>query len=233
MLTSFSSLAQFSDSVAYYINATSTGSINKADGNSAYLLNNSARLNVRKKSVSLNFGNSWLYGRQNEGITNNDFSTSLDFNLYKTLPHFFYWGLANYNTSYSLRINNQLLAGGGVAYNVYDRENAHLNLSNGLLFDASDIVTIDDSREVYETLRNSFRIVFRFTINELITLSGTNFIQNSLKNSDDYNIRLSDNISFKLLRGLNLTANFTYNRINRTKSENMLLSYGLAYERYF
>ncbi|RZK24960.1 MAG: hypothetical protein EOO43_06765, partial [Flavobacterium sp.] len=96
------SSAQFTDSTSYLVQFTSNGSINKTNESKAYLLNNVVRLGIRQKAISLNFNNNWIYGKQNQQLTNNDFSSTLDFNLYKTLPHFFYWGLANYNTSYSL-----------------------------------------------------------------------------------------------------------------------------------
>lgn len=115
-LITFACNAQFSDSTNYYLNYTSTGSLNTTNDNRSYLLNNVVKLNFRKKGMSLNFNNNWVYGQQDRELTNNDFSSSLDFNLYEAASHFFYWGLANYNTSKSLKVNNQLLAGAGVAY---------------------------------------------------------------------------------------------------------------------
>jgi hypothetical protein len=47
-------------------------------------------------------------------LTNNDYSGSLGLNLYKTLRHAYYWGMANYNTSIPLLINHQLQAGLGI-----------------------------------------------------------------------------------------------------------------------
>lgn len=232
-VTASASKAQFSDTTHYLATYTSTGSINKTDGNSAYLLNNGLKFNVRKKSINLNFNNNWLYGKQNEEQTNNDYSAALDFNLYKTFPNFFYWGLANYNTSFSLQINNQLLAGGGVAYNIVDRENAYLNVSNGLLYDASGITLNDDTRESYQIIRNSFRLMFRFAIVDMVTISGSNFVQHSLQDGQDYIIKMNEQLDFRLTRWISLTAALTYNRINRTQRENLLLSYGLTFERYF
>jgi hypothetical protein len=46
------------------------------------------KLNVRKKGMSLNFNNNWVYGQQDRELTNNDFSSSLDLNLYKAASHF-------------------------------------------------------------------------------------------------------------------------------------------------
>ncbi|RYD84353.1 MAG: DUF481 domain-containing protein, partial [Sphingobacteriales bacterium] len=164
----------------------STGSINKTRDGTAYLLNNGLKFNVKKKDISLNFTNSWVYGRQRSNLTNNDFSTVLDFNLYKTFPHFYYWGLANYNTSYSLKINNQLLTGLGIAYNFFDTKEAYLNISNGILYDNSDLMLTGDVRDVYHTFRNSFRLAFRFAVKESVVLESSTFLQNSFEQGSDY-----------------------------------------------
>lgn len=225
--------SQFTDSTNYLINYTTAGSVNKTNDGKTYLLNNALKFGVRKKSISLNFNNTWIYGKQNKQLTNNDFSSTLDFNLYKTLPHFFYWGLVNYNTSKSLNINNQLLAGAGIAYSIYDREDAYLNISDGVLFDSSDLLLDNDIQDVYHTYRNSLRVSFRFVIREIIVLNSSTFFQNSLNNGDDYIFKSDSGLSFKLNKWLSLTTNFNYNRISRTKRENSLLSYGLKFERYF
>ena len=233
LLTSTHSSAQFTDSTSYLVQFTSTGSINKTNESKAYLLNNVVRLGIRQKTISLNFNNNWIYGKQNQQLTNNDFSSTLDFNLYRTFPHFFYWGLANYNTSRSLKINNQLLAGVGIAYSLYDREEAYLNLSNGILFDSSDIDLENGIQDKYETMRNSFRLSFRFVVFKNIVLSNTSFIQNSFGNKHDYNIKTDAMLTYKLNKWLGFNTAYKFNRISRTNRENSLLSYGLTFERYF
>ncbi|RCH56309.1 hypothetical protein DJ568_00130 [Mucilaginibacter hurinus] len=225
-------VAQFNDSTHYHASYLSSGSINKTKDGTAYLLNNGLKFNVKKKSISLNFTNSWVYGRQRGSLTNNDFSTALDFNLYQT-PKFYYWGLANYNTSYSLKINNQLLTGFGLAYSILDSKNAYLNLSNGVLYDKSDLFLTPGTRDIYHTFRNSFRLAFRFNIKELVVLESSSFVQNSFDYGSDYIIRSNSSLSFKINPWLALTTALSYNRQNRTNSENLLLTYGLTLEKYF
>ncbi|RZM28028.1 MAG: DUF481 domain-containing protein [Pedobacter sp.] len=225
--------AQFTDTTNYVVTFSPTGSLNKTNDSRAYLLNNTLKFGVKKKSISLNFNNNWIYGKQNDQLTNNDYSSTLDFNLYKTFPHFFYWGLANYNTSRSLKINNQLLAGAGIAYSIYDRDEAYLNISNGILFDSSDLDLGNSIRDQYETTRNSLRLSLKFVIRKVITVNSTSFLQNSLTDGDDYIIRSNAGLSLKLNRWINFTTAYNYNKISRTKRENTLLSYGLTFERYF
>ena len=227
------SFAQFTDSTNYVVNYSSTGSLNNTNDGKSYLLNNGLKFGVRKKSVSLNFNNKWIYGKQNRQLTNNDFSSSLDFNLYKTLPHFFYWGLVNYNTSKSLKVNNQLLAGAGIAYSIYDREDAYLNISDGILFDSSDLTLDNEIRDVYHTYRNSLRLSFRFVISKIIIVNSSSYFQSSLSNGSDYIMKSDSSLSFKVNKWLSLTTAFNFNRVARTDRQNSLLSYGLNFERYF
>ena len=227
------SFAQFTDSTNYVVNYSSTGSLNNTNDGKSYLLNNGLKFGVRKKSVSLNFNNKWIYGKQNRQLTNNDFSSSLDFNLYKTLPHFFYWGLVNYNTSKSLKVNNQLLAGAGIAYSIYDREDAYLNISDGILFDSSDLTLDNEIRDVYHTYRNSLRLSFRFVISKIIIVNSSSYFQSSFSNGSDYIMKSDSSLSFKVNKWLSLTTAFNFNRVARTDRQNSLLSYGLNFERYF
>jgi hypothetical protein len=221
--------AQFNDTVHYHVNLVATGSINQADGSRAYLLNNALNFAVKQKSFVLNATNTWVYGKQNNQLTNNDYSSAVFFNLYKTFKHFYYWGLVNYNTSYSLKINNQVLAGGGVAYSFVDTKNVYVNLSDGLLYDQSDLLTNDD----YHTYRNSFRLQYHFGVNDLFTFDGSDFLQSSLSRGNDYIIRTTTTLGLKLRKWISLTTSLNYNKMNITQSDNLVFTYGLSVDKYF
>jgi hypothetical protein len=223
------SVAQYTDSTNYHVLLTSTGSINRTNDDRAYLLNNALNFGLKKKNFVLNSSSAWLYGKQNNNLTNNDFSTTLNFNLYKTFPHFYYWGLVNYNTSYSLKLKNQLLAGAGIAYSILDKENAYINISNGVLFDQSSLIVGDS----YHTYRNSLRLQYHFIIKELITIDGNHFLQNSFNRKGDYIIRSSATLGLKLRKWISLTTALNYNKLNITSSENLNLTYGLTLDKYF
>jgi hypothetical protein len=189
---------------------------------------------MKKKTVALNFNNNWIYGKTDRVISNNDFTTSLDFDVFKgDSAHFYYWGLANYVTSVSLKINNQLQAGLGAAYYFVNKKNTILNISDGILYDRGDLFLDDGTRDVYDTYRNSFRVLFKFVIKDIIVLDGNDFIQNSFTRRSDYIIKSTTNLSVKLKKWLALTTSYNYNRMNRTARENSLLSYGLTVEKYF
>ena len=91
----------------YHVDLTASGAINRTTSDITYLFNNDLKFGLKKKSISLSFDNNWVYGTDHHALTNNDYASVLQFNLYKSIPHFFYWGLANYNTSYSLKVNSQ------------------------------------------------------------------------------------------------------------------------------
>ncbi|WP_231491668.1 DUF481 domain-containing protein [Pedobacter sp. Leaf170] len=221
--------AQFSDTANYHIVASSTGSINKTNNDRAYLLNNNINFGLKKKSIVFNSTTSWLYGKQNNALSNNDFSTTMNLNLYKTFTNFYYWGLVNYNTSYSLKLKNQLLAGVGVAYSFIDTTNAYINLSNGVLFDRSSLVELAD----YSTFRNSLRLQYHFLIKDIITIDGSHFLQNSYSRKGDYIIRSNTTLGLKIIKWISFTTALNYNRLNVTQRENLNLTYGLSIDKYF
>lgn len=220
---------QYNDSTFYRINVTSTGSINKTNDGRAYLMNNGVNFGIKKKDIVLNANNSFVYGNQNDRLTNRDFSSSLNFNLYKTLPNFYYWGLLNYNTSYSLKINNQFLGGLGVAYNFLDSKTSYLNVSDGILYDKGTLL----GNLNYSTFRNSLRLAFRFSFNDILVIDGNNFLQSSLSNGNDYIIKSNTSVSFKLRKWISLTTALNYNRMNITQRENLLLTYGVTIDKFF
>ena len=229
LLISLQANAQFSDTTAHHLKLSAAGSVNRTNTENAYLLNNALTFGIQRKSIVFNSTNTWLYGKQNSKLSNNDFSSTLNFNLYKTFPHFYYWGLLNYNTSYSLKINHQVLAGLGIAYNIVDRENAYLNVSNGVLYDKSNLL----SNEIYDTYRNSFRIQYRFTIKELVVFEGGNFLQSSFEREGDHILRLSNSIGIKLRKWISLNTTLNYNKMNITDRENLNLTYGITLDKYF
>ncbi|RYE25541.1 MAG: DUF481 domain-containing protein [Sphingobacteriales bacterium] len=230
---SISSYAQFSDSVQYHINIGAMGNFNRTNDATAYVFNNSLKFGIRKKSIALNFANSYIYGNQNSVLVNNDYVSTLDFNLYKTIPHFYYWGLLNYTTSYSLKINNQLQAGGGVAYNFIDKKNAKVNLSEGILYETSDVTIMDTVHETYNTFRNSLRLQARFLIKDKISFETFNIWQPSLTYGNDYIIKSNTTLGFKVKKWLTLTTSLQYNKVSRTDRENLLFNYGIIIDNYF
>lgn len=226
-------LGQFSDSTPYYAGLSASGIYNRTNTSRYYLLNNGISLSARRKDLRYNALGKWLYGRQNEQLSNNDVLSTIDVDLYKTLPHFYYWGLFNYTSSYSLRIRTQLQAGLGGAYNIIDCKNTTLNISEGLLYEYSDIILEDSSIQKYSTPRNSLRIKVRLGIGKVLSFSGTGFYQPSLEYAHDYIIRSDLSLGLKILKWFSLTTSLTYNEMSRTGTRNLFFSYGLTIEQYF
>lgn len=234
MLMSCDSFGQFNDTVNYYIHFASTGNINKTSEGTSYLLNNNFRYSISKKSISLNTTNSWMYGKQLGNLTNNDFFSGLDFNLYKTLYNFYYWGLGSYEKSVSLKINHRLQTGAGIGYNLVNRKNTLVILSDGILYEKGDLYDNPETgTNEYEIFRNSFRLKFRVIIREIIVIEGYDFLQHALSDRKDYIIKSNTSLSVKLKKWLSLTSAVTYNKLSATGRENLLVTYGISIERYF
>lgn len=226
--------SQFSDSVFYHASFSATGNVNHANAGNTYLFNNSGKFNVNKKFVSVNAMASWVYGENSITKTNNDFLAVLDADLFQEIRKLYYWGLASYEKSFSLKLNNRFQVGAGLGYNVVKQPNTEIVVSDGLLYESTDLLSVDQyGRGDYETIRNSLRLKFHFLIRDLISIDGSEFLQNSLSDKRDYIIRTSTSVGMKLNKWLSLTVALNYNKLNITRSENLFLNYGLTMEKYF
>lgn len=151
----------------------------------------------------------------------------------KNVQRFYYWGLVNYDNSYSLKINYRFQSGAGVGYTFVKEKNLDLELSDGFLFETSDLTDPVVGKDVYQTVRNSLRFKYHWSYNKTFSLEGTNFYQPSLGSFSDYIFRLDNKLTIQLNKWLALNSSMTYNRISRTNRENLLLTYGIAIDNYF
>jgi len=223
---------RLSDSVKFHLAITSTGSFNQSEKTSTYLMNNAFRLNAVHRLFSVNVFGSYVYGLSGQSLTNNDMIASVDGNYY--LPHskFFLWILVNYTSSYSLQIKGLFQSGAGVAYDFIKTKNNRLNLSDGIIYE-KDNLYIDTAFDIYSTFRNSLRFAFKWTIINKVVFEGSNFLQNSFSDKDDYIIRSNLALLINLNKWLSVTSAFIYNRFNKTGRQNILLTYGLRIEKDF
>lgn len=227
------SFSQFNDTTHYHLSYAATGTLNRATEGRSFVLNNALAFEISKKSISLNNSNSWVYGENNGQLSINDFSSSLNFDLYKAVRTWYYWGLAGYTTSFSLNINNQFQIGGGIGHNTIRKKNAELVISDGILFETSNLYDPEPGKTVYVTTRNSLRVKYRWVIANVIVLDGTHFWQPSITSLSNYIVRSSNNLSIMLNKWLSVTTSVAYNRYNQTDRENLLINFGLTFEKYF
>ncbi len=233
-LLSLQSRSQVPDSLTYYLNFAGTGNINRTKEGTTYLFNNFLKGDYSGKYISVNTATSWIYGADAANLTNNDFSSVVDVDLFKSQRKLYYWGLAGYEKNYSLGITDRLQVGGGIGYKFLKRKTASIVVSDGLLYETTRLAEPDEVKgDHYQALRNSLRLKFRFAIKDFVVIDGVNFIQNSLSDKNDYIIKSTTTASVKLYKWLSLTTGVTYNRLNITSSENLFFSYGLMMEKYF
>ncbi len=239
MVKHASDSSHYADTVHYHWSYTGTGNINNTNTVSAYLLSNSVGFSAAKKSGTLNFNNNWVYGSQSGNLTNNDFNSTADVNLYRTLRHFYYWGLVTYTTSLSLQINHLIQSGGGLGYNLLDKKKATVILSDGILYEKGDLYDIlygapggdIPQRDRYQVFRNSFRLKYHFVIADKVTLDGVELIQHSLLTIHNYILNLSARGMVRMNKWLNVTAALGYNKFTRTRRENTLVTFGVTIVR--
>lgn len=225
--------SQAGDTTQYHLKYRVTGILNKTNDTRSQVLTNALGLSLVRKKIELNSNNVWVYGRQNKQLTNNDFTSTLNLDFLKELQRLYYWGLANFASSYSLKINSQLQAGAGIGYNVLNKPGISLVISDGILYETSEMQPQPATTEKYNTFRNSFRIKHKLALSQRLSLDGAHFWQPSLSRFDDYLIQSSSTLSYQLRKWLSLTAAVTYNKVSRTQRENLLISFGLAAETVF
>jgi len=233
IVSGYKVIAQFNDSIHYQLKYSATGVFNKTNDGRSYVLNNAVSFTVNKQKITLNSSNAWIYGRQGPNLTNNDFSSGLNFDLLKNLQRLYYWGLATFTTSYSLKINHQFQAGAGIGYNVFNRNDLELVVSDGILYETNDLQLNPQTRDEYNTFRNSLRVKYRWEIKDLLILDGSHFWQPSLSGFNDYIIRSSSSLTLRLRKWLGITTAVNYNKLSRTRRENLLINFGLTAETYF
>lgn len=228
-----SGFAQLNDSIHHQLRLTTTGNYNRTNDTRQFLFNNSILFRLERKETSLNANGKWVYGRNTTAVTNNDFTSGLEFNLNKTFPNFYYWGFANFTSSYSLRVRQQWQSGVGIAYRIWNNKNIMLSISDGILYEYSHINKEATAPAIYETYRNSLRINCRVKLPPILSFNVMGYYQPSLSIKDDYIISCTSGIDVKLLKWLSCNASFSYNKITRTRRENMIISYGLVVEKFF
>ncbi|MEO5997904.1 MAG: DUF481 domain-containing protein [Chitinophagaceae bacterium] len=233
LISSLQTYSQFNDSVHYHVYYGSTGIINKTNDGNSFVLNNALRFNISKKIMTLNFSNSYVYGEQQNRKTNNDFSSTIDFDIYKNIQKLYYWGLGTFDKSYSLKINRRYQVGAGVGYTFLKTETVDFVISDGIIYERSAVEKADNTEDNYGTFRNSARLKYRWVIKDLLIFEGVSFLQNSLSDKNDYILKSNNNASIKLRKWLNFTTAVNYNKLSKTQRENLLITFGLTMETYF
>lgn len=222
------------DTIAWQAGFTGTGNFNKTNDGTTYVFNNSIRLGAATRLVNANLSAGWIYGKNPSGMTNNDLLVVVDADLFRNTRRFYYWALTAYESSFSLKIDNRVQTGGGPGLTIIRKPNVHLVLTDGLLYERSQLAEPDvHNRTKYETWRNSFRIKYKVLLMGKLSVDGSHFLQNALGDAGDYIIRSNTAVNWRLKKWLNLTLAMTYNNIRITERENLLFSYGVTIDQLF
>lgn len=224
---------QFTDSSRYYVGYAGTGIINKTEKSRSYVFKNGIQGNANGKHLSLSSMFSWIYGEINDALSNNDFESVIDLNFKPDSSKVLYWVLGTFDKSYSLKIDRRFQFGGGLSYDVVRNSRFRINISDGLLYEAADLMLPTGIEDEHQTWRNSLRLKYALKIKDLFSITGTHFLQNSLAGWSDYNIKSASALTLKVYRSVGFTTVLNYNKINRLKTENMLVTIGLTMQKYF
>lgn len=233
LLSGKAAFCQFNDSTHHRFSFASTGIINQTKDLSSYVSNNSVSYEINRKKLNFSTAANWVYGKQQKQLSNNDYSAFANLDYLKDINQLYYWGLLNFDKSYSLKVNYRFQLGGGVAYNVSNKPNLNLSLSDGFVYESSDLTDPVIGKDIYQTVRNSFRLKFHWTYKDILAFDAAKFYQASLASFKDYILKSNNSLSVKLSKWLAINASVAYNRISRTDRENLLITYGLKIDKYF
>jgi len=121
----------------------------------------------------------------------------------------------------------------GIAYNLIEKKYLQLNISDGLIYDYTDLILDDTIRDINQTPRNSFRIQIKAWASDKLTFITTSYLQNSLRTASDVIIKSESTVQVRLKKWIALNMRFTYNKFSRTQKENFFITYGVILEQHF
>lgn len=225
------------------VNVAATGSLNKTTSDVINVYNTNIRYGYTIENAEFNASAKWIYGSKTAGLSNNDVILSIDGNrFHKRIKKFNTWVLGSFTSSYSLNIFSQFQAGVGVAYKITflekERETTEktrkhtdaisLRMSNGIIYEQSNVINAESKQELYNVFRNSLRVQLQAQAWDKVELSGTFYWQPVLNNLRDRNIILDIALGFKIANNIKFDTRLGYNYISRTAKENLTLTYGVG-----
>ena len=233
LIASGTAFGQFNDSINHYIYIGSTGTYSKTNDLNSYVFANNLKFTISKKRLSFHTANSWVYGKQSEVQSNNDFSSLIEFDFLKNEKRLYYWGNGTFDKSYSLKIDFRYQAGAGVGLNIAKSPKLVLNLSEGIVYETGSLIDKDLGERDYDVWRNSTRFKYRWVIGDIVILDGSLFYQPSISSRNDVIFKSSTTLSIKVRKWLSLSSALTYNEITLTDRRNLIVTYGVIMERFF
>ncbi|HTF18033.1 MAG TPA: DUF481 domain-containing protein [Chryseolinea sp.] len=224
---------QFNDSINHYIYIGSTGTYSKTNDLNSYVLANNVKFTVSKKRFSFYTANSWVYGKQSEVTSNNDFSSLVEFDFLKNEKRLYYWGNGTFDKSYSLKIDYRYQAGAGLGFNIVKNDKVLLNVTEGILYEEGSLIDKDLGDRNYDVWRNSARFKYRWVIQDIVILDGFVLYQPSISSRHDTIFKSATTLSVKVRKWISLSSALTYNEITLTDRRNLIVTYGVIMERFF
>lgn len=224
---------QAQDSTSYYSYAGSSGTFTKTNDLKSFVINNVVKFTASRDRLSFQTSHNWVYGKQSDSKINDDISSVVELNLLKNERKLYYWSLGTFDKSYSLKIEHRFQVGAGVGYNFFQTPLLLLVLSDGFIYEDGNLTDADLGERNYNLWRNSLRLKYRWVISDILILDGSAFLQPSISTRHDTILKSSTTLSVKIKKWLSISSALNYNRITLTGRENLLVTYGVIFERFF
>ncbi len=225
--------AQFNDTIHSYISLSATGNFNRTNEIRSSLSSNTFEFKRRSAKLAANTSLRYIFGKQNGEVANNDFYGLQELNKYIRTQRFYAWVLASYAQIYSLGIRHQFQTGPGLAYTILQKQYVSFNISDGIIYEYRQLRDEKISNLRDQAIRNSLRLQLKGNLNDVVSLTSTFFLQNSLADARDAIIREETELQLRVHKVLTLTGKLQYNLLTSTEKETLLLTWGLTYRNYF
>src|SRR5690606_13346801 len=103
-----------------------------------------------------------------------------------------------------------------------------LRISDGIIYEQSNVINSEANQELYNVFRNSLRMQLVARAWNKVELRGTFFWQPNLQNITDRNILTDVSLGLKISNNIKFDTRFGYNFISRTAKENLTFTYGIS-----
>lgn len=204
------------------MNISLKGYFNNTSTSQTILGSESFSTTYKTKRIEYNTFTTYIWGRTNEKMTNDDISTGFYVDIRKD-RRLYTWLVGQYDKSLSLDIDYRFQSGSGLGFFIVREKGFYINLSNGLICETNSI-----EQDIF--LRNSSRLKFNLKHKNL-SLESTTYYQPSLCHNGDIIFKNLNTLDLKINGGLSFQISLMNNYVSVQDKKNLLYTIGFNYQR--
>ncbi len=197
-----------------------SGYYNRTSTSDALISNYNGNLTRVSNKTDCSLSTTYLWGVSNNILSNDDFFGNLFLDFRKKKKTFI-WTMSQFDRSFSLNIRYRVQTGGGLGFYLLRDENNTISITNGFLYDASNI---------NDVVRNSCRLKISKK-HKHYKFETVGFYQPALSDEEDYIIKINTSLDIKIKHHTYLQFVFQNNQSTKTNKSNLLYTIGINYQK--